>query len=1193
MLKTAFCGWSARGSNRRFVKPLLVMKLTVFLLTAVFLEVHATGVSQTVSLSAKDMPLTQVFQEIRNQTGLAVMYSEEVMQGTTPVSVEANHLPVEQLLKYILKDQPLEFTRINKTILISRKIASGLVVFSDQQLKYLETMLNAAPPADIHGRVVDSTGNGLAGVNVQVKGSQAVTATNERGEFVLTGVQSGAELEIAYIGYVTQRLRIGDNRQLYVRMLQDVREIDELNIISTGYQAIPRERMTGSFSTVETKRLSTKLQPSLLTALEGQAAGLVVTKDGKVEIRGKSTFLANADPLIVVDGYPISGGLETINIDNVESVTVLKDAVAASIYGARSSNGVIVITTKTSKRDKPQLSYKGSAGVTLRPDLSYLDRTPAADYVDAEIAVYKVNPTTAQTTYDRSAVTSRVTQLLISKDRGLITEAQMNAELDQLRKNDGIDQLQQYVFRPRQTQQHNISLTAGNDRNRTNAAVRYMGNRNNMIGNKDNRVIFDLKNDWKPGRNVTIRMFSNINFSTTTAPVRTADELLSYSSTSTLRPYSMIVDPATGQPQNLPVVRPQLISQYAAINGLKPMDYNPLNDLMLETARGQNLQARLGGSITVNILDGLSAEVGGAWTRGATSSRTIYDAKAYRVRALYNAATSVSNTTKHYVPDGAMVDEYRNINEAYTFRGQVNFSRVFHSKHRISAIAGGEINRDRLDNNVYPTRFGYNDQAGAFSPFNYADYGAGLYSADVQLPGGLIAVNNGSYAFRDNRFVSMYANGSYEYDNRFILSGSARIDQTNFFGTNPKYRYKPNWSIGGTYKLGQEKFFDVPWINKLNIRGSYGINGNISLKQGPYLLVAANGFSPTSGGIVYSISSPPNNDLRWERTQILNLGTDLSFFNKRLNASIDYYNKLSKDLLSPDFVDPTYGYSSIIRNAGSARNTGIELSLSADVVKTRKFNWNASFNGSYNNSKVLKFNYNYLYTTYLTLSSSSYLFGGSGGTSLKTDYPLDAVFSYQFAGLDNTGTPTFYTAGKANKVLGGNLKVQDMVYSGTIRPKYVLNLTNTFSYQRFDFSFMFISQLGGVFRRDTYYGSNYNNKYVAQRWRQPGDEATTIYPKLSNSSSDGWYFPYSDAMIQSANYMKLRDVTLTYTLDNNIWGRTGINNVKVYFQGRNLWTVTANHDHIDPETSAVDDSGSILRTLPLRPEFYIGLSLNF
>lgn len=1160
------------------------MRVLAILLLTGALHVSAKSYSQQITLTEKRTPLEKVFSKIEKQSGYQFWYDKNILKLDARVSVDLQQATLQQALEEALRDQNLNWKIIRNTIVLSKKIP---------WIPREATVEEVIPALTVTGRVVDEQGAPLYRITVTVKGTSKGTFTNENGEFELKDVPNDAILIFSGVNVEHYEVPVNGQASLpVVRLKKSITTIDEVQVsVNTGYQVISRERTTGSYSSVQTKRLDGKLQPSLLTALEGQAAGVVVTKDGRLEIRGKSTFVANAEPLIVVDGYPISGGLETVNIDNVESITVLKDAVAASIYGARSSNGVIVITTKTAKKGKVQIGYKGSTGMTLRPDLSYLDRTSSADYVDAEIEYYNINSTAAKNTYDAVVLSSRVYQLLIGKERGQITQAQYDTEIAQLKSNDGIGQLSEYLFRPKFTQQHNISLSGGNERNMTNAAVRFIGNENRMISDRDNRVIFDLKNDWKPTSKVTVRLFSNINFNSNSAPVRSSDELLSYSSTSMLRPYSMIVNPATGLPQDVPSIRPN-ITQYANVKGLKPMNYNPLNDLALERTKGQNFQARMGASLSVNILEGLNAEVGGAWTRGSSMSRTVYDVNAYRVRALYNMTTSIKDNTKHYIPDGSMIDEARNINEAYTFRGQINFNRIFRSKHRVTAIAGGEINKDVLDNNVYPTRYGYNDQAGTFAPFNYQDFNALTNYADFLMPGGgLFLANNGSFSLRDNRFVSMYANGSYEYDNRFILSGSARIDQTNFFGTNPKYRYKPNWSVGGTYKLGQEKFFQVSWIDRLNVRGSYGINGNISLKQGPYLLISAQGFSPTSGGNVYTISSPPNNDLRWERTQIVNIGTDISLFNGRLNATIDYYNKLSKDLIAPDFIDNTYGRSSITRNAGTARNTGIELSLDADVIRSSKFRWNAYFNGSYNSSKVLKFNYDYLYSSTLTLSSSAQLAGGSGGATLRRDYPLDALFSYQFAGLDNTGTATYYNNSKT-KVLGGAVAANDLVYSGTVRPKYVLNLTNTFTYQRFDLSFMVISQMGSVFRRDTYNGYNYNNKYVAQRWRVAGDENKTIYPRLTNQSSASWYYPYADVMIQNGNYVKLRDLTLGYTLNDKLWHNTGLNNVKVYFQGRNLATWTANDDHIDPET-AVSENGNATRTLPLRPELYVGLSINF
>ncbi|MBS1565163.1 MAG: carboxypeptidase-like regulatory domain-containing protein, partial [Bacteroidetes bacterium] len=562
MLKTAlpvpgirrngsFCRGSADGGNRCITQITRVMRLTLVLLTAAFLNVSAKGIAQNVSFSGTNVPLKKVFSVVEQQTGYFISYTNRLLKDARPVSLTVKDLPLDAFLQQLFANQPLRYIIDSRTILLFPR--------PEQE----DGTIAPVPPVRITGRVTDSSGTPMAGASVSIKKLRVSVATNADGEFAITATP-GDVLVITYVGYTPREITLSSQniqQPINIQLFRLATQFELVEVVSNGYQTISRERMTGSYSTVSPKRLESKLQPGLLTALEGQVAGMVVTKEGKIEVRGRSTFLANSDPLIVVDGFPISGGLETINTDNVESITVLKDAVAASIYGARSSNGVIVITTRTARKGRVQLSYKGSTGVTLKPNLSYLNRTPSSEYVDDEIEAYKSNSTNAQNTYDRTATASRVYQLLISRDRGLITDAAMNAELDQLRRNDGIGQIDKYFFRPRVTQQHNLTLTAGNEKNTTTAAVRYVTNNNRLIYDKDNRVIFDMKNDWKPVKSVNVRLFSNINFNSSQNPYRTSDELLGYSATSLIRPYSMIAD-ANGNPQSIPVTRPTLIPQY-------------------------------------------------------------------------------------------------------------------------------------------------------------------------------------------------------------------------------------------------------------------------------------------------------------------------------------------------------------------------------------------------------------------------------------------------------------------------------------------------------------------------------------------------------------------------------------------------------------------------------------------------------
>lgn len=454
--------------------------------------------------------------------------------------------------------------------------------------------------------------------------------------------------------------------------------------------------------------------------------------------------------------------------------------------------------------------------------------------------------------------------------------------------------------------------------------------------------------------------------------------------------------------------------------------------------------------------------------------------------------------------------------------------------------------------------------------------------------GRAFTLKTGSYNLRDNRFVSWYGNASYEFDSRYLVSGSVRMDLTNFFGTDPKYRYKPLWSIGGTWKLSEEKFFDVSWIDRLNIRGSYGINGNISLSEGPFLILSAGSYSDMTGGVSYGVAAPPNNQLRWEKTATTNIGADITVLDNRVNIALDYYVKNSSDLLARDAIDPTTGFSALTKNVGKMTNRGLEFTINADIIKKNDFLWNAIFNFSYNKNEVKEYNVTRAYTTSWT-----------GTPKMAKGYAADAMFGFRYAGLNDKGEAMGYNK-DGEKDLMGNLTPDDIIYLGTVRPKYDLSFTNTFKYKDLQLSFMLIAKLGHKYRKDGFYGSNYLNRHVSERWQQPGDEATKMYPRLLSWNMDMFYFPYSDFMTGNASYMKLRDVTLSYTLPRQWLQPVGLTNARVYFQARNLLTVTAKGVDIDPEITEVNMTGGTgafteqgFTSLPLRPEFYVGLSFSF
>lgn len=1160
-------------------KSFLVVKQMLVLLLAFNLNVFSAISAQQINeFKVQNATLKNCIKKVEQLTGLGFMYNGSELNKVSGITLELRNADVTIVLESVLKGTGYTY-----------KLMEGVIAI----MKAEPVPAAPAQKRTVKGIVKDRDGSTLPGVSVLVKGTQTGVATDIDGRFeIKLDDDPNVVLVFSFVGMKPKEVKIGQNKDLNVVLESSAESLEE--VVVTGYQTISKERATGAFGTITSKDIEVKMQPNLSSLLEGQATGVVLNKDGKIEIRGVSTFTAKADPLIVVDGYPIEGDLESINPENIASITVLKDGVAASIYGSRAANGVIVIATTKGVKDSFRIAYKGIVSTTLKPQLSALNRASTSDYIDAELDLFYQNPNDPSTT-DKYNM-SRVTWLMMQAREGAISSDAAMAEINELRKVNGQKQAEKAFFRNQFSHQHNLSISGGSEKNTFNAAINYLGAEKSMVHADNSRLILDIKNDWAPNKYINLGIMANMVYTKDEDPVRGWSDLLEYASDSNIQPYDNLYDPVTGKSTDVFSTSTYKIETYKRTPGMKDWTYNPIEDLAKEMITRENMQLRVGGTLRVNIIDGLNVEAGGVWNRGNLLKKTIFDRDAYRVRIAYNDATSKENNANHYLPDGAIVDEMRNVNESWTMRTQVNFNRSFKDgMHRVTFLAGNEIRQEKYDNNTLSTRTGYNPTAGSFVPVNIKDYNSTKYNADM-LFGKTITINpersavleEGKYTFRDVRFVSWYGNASYEYNNRFIVSGSVRLDLTNFFGTDPKYRYKPLWSVGGTYKLSEEKFFDVDWINRLYVRGSYGINGNISLDEGPFLILSAGSYSSMTGGVSYGVASPPNNQLRWERTGTTNFGVDVAMLDNRLTLSLDYYHKISTDLLAKNAVDPTTGFASLTRNAGQMTNDGVEVSLSADVIKSNDFLWKSQFNFSYNNNKVKEYNVTRLY-------SSSYM----GANVMAKGFPAGALFGYRYAGLNNNGETMAYHA-DGRRDLIGNMNPEDVTYCGTTRPKYDLSWTNTLKYKDIQLSFMFIAKLGHSFRKDAFTGSNYLNRHVSERWQKPGDEATKIYPRLLSWNMDMFDFPYCDFLVAKANYLKLRDVTLSYNLPQDWTSTIGLSNARVYFQTRNLFRVTAKGVDIDPEITELNTSGysgpsieQAFTSLPLRPEFYFGLSFNF
>lgn len=1165
LFKHQLCSFSRGVCQCRILSVVIMLMCTCAL--------SAQSINDKISFELNNQSLEKGLQQVAKSSGFHISYAIPLVSKYGNINISRGTRTVGKTLDLLLANTGLKYVVINKNIVINQE---------DAVSRNMKVLPQKHSTNTISGIVTDAEGDPLIGVAVRPENSSLGTITDSKGYFQLSVDADNATLLITYVGKKDIKMRAKKGSTLRIKMQDDVNVLNE--VIVTGYQTISKERATGAYGTIRRDQLESKLNSDLKNIIEGQVAGVVLDKEGNLSIRGTSTLSAESTPLIVVDGYPTECSLSDLNPDNIDNITVLKDGVAASIYGSRSANGVIVVTTKQGRKGKTTISYKGSFKFESKPDLDYLHLASTSDYIDAEMALYDLNPSSSiyNISYKNNNQ-STVNYLLVQKKSGLINESQFNEQIAKLRGINVLDQMEKYMFRTAFTQTHNLSINGGNDTDRYNLAINYMNNRSTFINTHDNRLLIDLKNEWAPYKFLTIGVTANINYSRSTSP-RTSWKTLT-DMTSYIKPYSLLEDEnGLTDINTVSYAKQQLFDTYS---GMKSYSYNPITDAYQDYINDQSFQTRLSGFLRFNIIDGLNLEFGGNWTHGNAIHKQISEANSYRMRLAFNNGTSMTTPSTHYVPDGDMIDETRSSNENWTIRTQINFAREF-GKHRVSALAGNEIRRITNDNNQYATRLGYNSTAGSFTPVNIKDFNAGVYTSDM-LGGKDLYLSNGSYGLRDNRFVSWYFNGSYEYDNRYLISGSIREDLTNFFGTDPKYRHKPMWSIGATWKLKNEKFFNVDLIDRLDIRASYGINGNISLSQGPYLILSTGSWNEDTEGVSYGISSYPNKTLRWEKTTTLNLGLDMDILKNRLGFSFDYYFKKSTDLLAPDAMDPTTGATSLTKNVGQINNRGYELALHAVPVKTADFEWNVNYNLSINKNKVIEYNVSRKYPSSYAYTTTVNVAG----------YPMNGLWGYHFAGLNDKGAAQAYKADGTVALLTAT-KVTDVYYQGTVTPKYDMSLTNKFTYKNWDLSFMFIAKLGHKYRKDCFQGSNINSRYVSQRWQKAGDEKNTIYPVLKSWNMDMFRFPFCDVNLGNASYAKLRDVTLSYAFDKSFVRHIGMNNARIYLQARNLFRITAKGCEIDPETMEVNTDGGMgtssnggYTVLPLNKEFYIGVSFTF
>ncbi len=1032
------------------------------------------------------------------------------------------------------------------------------------------------------GTVVSSVdGKPIQGVSVRVDEENLQVSSRKDGSFDVRVKHRKGRVKFTYVGYKTIEVEYIYGVHLMAKLIPSDNQLDEVAVVSTGYQKIPKERATGSFEFVDNKLFNRKVSTDFLSRLEDVVPSISTNKTNpstrgdymNLNVRGVSTLRSeNSWPLIVIDGVPYENkfaeygmaNFNNINPNDIENVTVLKDAAAASIWGARAGNGVIVITTKKGKfNEKTNITFNANLSVKARPDLYYYPQMGTSDYIDLIHELFNKGRYNSVLGYWGNSVEPAV-QWMADEQDGKISKMELNNRLDQIRGYDMRDDFSKYIYRRAVSQQYNIRLNAGGDKVNTSVGIGYDKNMEDVVTSSYHRINLQSNTQFRPTKNLLINLaltyseskkqnsYIDIGYNALANGVANA-------------PYMKLAD-ANGNPLEVYITTFNPAFQDTVAGGrLLDWGYSPLKELQDSRTTQVNREFLSNISMEYTLPFGLTIQGLYAFQRNTNPVTDWRGMGTFAQRFEINNFASWDEKQVYWnMPVG---DYFYELNASnYTHQGRLTgqFNKTWENSQELSLLAGFDIREIGQDLRAMQY-YGFDPENGTFQSMQLG--------REVPYLNGLLGVNNlpdrNVYSLLRNRYVSYYGNAAYTYHKRYILSASVRKDASNLFGVKSNDRGQPFWSVGAAWIASQESFLRDSPFSLLKFRATYGYNGNVnnSVSAFPIMNIQTSPHS-TTGQNYAQINVPPNPRLRWERIGNLNFGLDFNFKGSRLGGSIEYYHKTPKDIVAAGEVDPTVGFTSLIVNAANLDTKGWDISLNARPVVTQNIEWSNTLVFAYARTKVTKaFIATDVASRYVTqgLSAQKTPIAGMG---------LYELLTYKWAGLDpEDGAPRAYLNGEVSKdyVAIMNDKVSTLEQHGSQVPLYFGSFRNSVRYKSVELSWNIAYQLGHKFLRTTFNNYSFLNlgaghSDYAQRWQKPGDELITDVPAFmypSNASASSIYAS-SSALVENAGQIKLRDIQCSILLPQLV--KYGFKNLRIYGYIQNVATLwRANKLGIDPE----------------------------
>lgn len=1163
-------------------KTLLAMKLTIVLLTAFLIQVQAAGLAQSVTANLQKEPLRNVFKIVEKQTGVTVFYNDEYIKNTNPVTIDARQMLLADFLTAILKPEKLTFEMKQGNVVVMRE---------------KEVKISGSPSQKImvSGKITDNNKNPLRGATIRVKGSPNVVMSDEKGLFKLEA-EKGEVLVITFVGFNEMEVKITDAQTITVMLTPAEQVLELAEVVSTGYQKITRERNTGSVAKVDMVTVATRSgSTNILQRLDGLAPGLVVNNAPGGEpllIRGLTSLNSTRSPLIVVNGvelpsdntnddsrnnvFNISNPISNINPQDVEDITILRDASAASIWGAKAANGVIVITTKKGKAgQKLRVEYDGYYNFQGRPDRAYVSKLNSREFIAVAKEIFpQYAPYNNWNSLQTLVPVPPHLQIQYDQYRGLITPQQADKSLDSLASLDNRGEIADIFYRKAATTNHTVSLSGGGNVYSFYGSVSYTGIQSSTRGEKNNTYKLNLRQEFNLNKRLQLSLITDLT--NTVASAANLGNGITAPDVSFV-PYQRFRDNA-GNPLAVNFLgnySDSLRLDYAARSRVN-LDYIPIDEMDRAHTKSNLIAGRVVGSARLQILKGLRFEGTYGYQTFSRNSRLTQDQESYVVRdqlVKFTQSPTSTSIPRYWLPkDGGMLTVNNASQKNWTVRNQLVFDRSW-DPHQLTVLFGQEATSiTPLTSSA--TYYGWDDQLQVGRPVNIDTLMKGITGT---IPGGprVLATNNvGGGEGAVARTTSYYSTLSYMYDRRYALNASWRIDQSNLFGLAKSAQNRPVYSIGGKWLLNNEAFMkSLDWVNRLNIRFTYGITGNAPRPAQAASFDILQGAANVNyvNGVGLIVATPGNDKLTWEGTRIYNTGLDFTFFRSRFGGSIDFYVKKTTDLIGPLMTAPLTGYATVIGNYGDLENKGIEFSLNSININKQNFGWITVLNMAYNKNKITR------------MATASAITTGTGMINSKfaEGKPAYALFEFINGGLNASGDPQIIQAdGKLLSEKNGS-KREDIHVAGTFQPVCTGGLFNTFTYKGFQLGVNISFNVGHVLFRDfnrvwseALYQNNIQPEF-ANRWKAPGDENKTKIPRYAYNSSiadarNDLYYQYSNLNSFNASYAKIREITLSYSLDKGLIQRIGAEGLTFRAQVSNLMLWKKNNLGIDPEFQSPD-----------------------